>query len=305
MTMQKTINALGRRAFLGGAATLTTAQILPAANGFTFVHLTDTHIQPELHAAAGCKMCFEHARGLRPDFAIMGGDLVFDAAEQRGDRAKLLFDLYAETMKRLAMPAYAVIGNHDVFGVAAKSGVSSDDPGFGKKMFEDRIGPRYRSFDHKGWHFVLLDSIELTSDPGFLGPIRGGVDADQLVWLKEDLAKLPPRTPVIVSTHVPLVTGAVGILDGAGRYTSLAVRNAREVLDVLWQYNVKMVLQGHTHITERLTYNGCEFITSGAVSGNWWRGKRLFDWEGYGVIQVKGDQASWSYRTYGFKADRA
>src|SRR5262249_25427426 len=161
---------------------LTTAGMLPAADGFTFLHLTDTHIQPELHADAGCRMCFENAARLGADFAIIGGDLVFDAAEQRADRAKRLYDLYAETIKRLEMPAHAVIGNHDVFGVAAKGGVSSGDPGFGKKMFEDRIGQRYRSFDHKGWHFVLLDSIELTTDPGFLGPIRGGVDADQLAW---------------------------------------------------------------------------------------------------------------------------
>jgi 3',5'-cyclic-AMP phosphodiesterase len=299
------MKTLYRRGFLAGAAALTAAEMLHAADGFTFLHLTDTHIQPELHASSGCRMCFENASRLRADFAIMGGDLVFDAAEQRSDRAKLLYDLYAETMKRLEMPAHAVIGNHDVFGVAAKGAVSSDDPGFGKKMFEDRIGPRYRSFDHKGWHFVLLDSIELTTDSGFLGPIRGGVDADQLAWLKQDLAKLAPRTPIVVTTHIPLVTGAAGILDGAGRYTSLAVRNAREVLDVLWQYNVKMVLQGHTHITERLTYNGCEFITSGAVSGNWWRGKRLFDWEGYGVVRIQGNEARWSYRTYGFKADAA
>jgi len=28
-----------------------------------------------------------------------------------------------------------------------------------KRYFEDKVGPRYSSFDHKGWHFILLDSI--------------------------------------------------------------------------------------------------------------------------------------------------
>ncbi len=292
-----------RRQFLTATAAgaLIPAAAQSATGDFKFLHLTDTHIQSEMRASEGCKMCFEHASKTRPDLALFGGDLVFDAAQQKSARAKSLYTMYGEAIKRLEMPVHAAMGNHDVFGIHPSAGVDRSDPGFGKKMFEDKIGPRYKSFDHKGVHFVILDSIELTPEGSFIG----GIDAEQIAWLKADLAKAGAAIPVVVTTHIPLVSAATQILDAGDRWKGLAVHNAREVLDVLWQYNTKMVLQGHTHIVENVEYNGCQFITSGAVSGNWWKGKRLSHAEGYGLIEVANGQFNWSYRTYGFVADPA
>jgi Icc protein len=55
----------------------------------------------------------------------------------------------------LHMRVHSVPGNHDVFGVSSKSGVPQTDPHYGKRIFEDRIGATFSSFDHQGWHFVL------------------------------------------------------------------------------------------------------------------------------------------------------
>ena len=292
---------MNRRHFIGGgsAALLAGSTSQAAIPKFKFLHLTDPHIQPELHAGEGCKMCFDHARKAAADFALIGGDLVFDVAEQKMPRAQMLYGMYGEAIKRLELPVHAALGNHDVFGTNTRSGVDQSDPAFGKKMFEDKVGPRYQSFDHKGVHFVILDSIELTPDGGFLG----GVDAEQIAWLKADVAKTGRTTPVVVTTHIPLVTGAPQILAAGDGWKSTVVRNSREVLDVLWQSNLKMVLQGHTHIVENVDYNGCQFVTGGAICGNWWKGKRLFHPEGYGVIEVTGGKFNYSYRTYGFVAD--
>lgn len=293
---------MDRRQFLQtGFATLATSAAASAAKTgkFKFLHVSDAHIQPELRAVEGCRMCFDHAAKTRADFALIGGDLVFDAVQQKADRAKTLYGLFGESAKRLEMPVHATIGNHDVFGVHPSSGVDKSEPGFGKQLFEDKVGPRYRSFDHKGVHFVILDSIELTPDGGYVG----GFDADQLNWMKSDLAKTGKTAPVIVLTHIPLVSAAAQILNAGSRWQGVLIRNAREVLDVLWQYNTRMVLQGHTHIVENVEYNGCQFITSGAVCGNWWKGKRLTHAEGYGLIEVANGNFTWSYRTYGFVAD--
>ncbi len=81
------------------------------------------------------------------------------------------------------------------------------------------------------------------------------------------------------------------------------VTNAREVLEILWPYHPKLVLQGHTHIRESVTYNGCQFVTSGAVCGNWWKGSREGHPEGFGVLTVRGGKIDWRYETYGFVAD--
>jgi 3',5'-cyclic-AMP phosphodiesterase len=125
-----------------------------------FVFFTDTHIQPELDATHGCSMAFQKISSLKPEFAIHGGDLVFDALIVNRPRAESLFNLYKQTESQLQVPLYHAIGNHDVFGILNKSAYVTNDPLYSKKMFEDRIGARtYSSFDRKGYHFIILDSI--------------------------------------------------------------------------------------------------------------------------------------------------
>jgi 3',5'-cyclic-AMP phosphodiesterase len=288
-------------ALLTGAAASVEAQQVQQREAFSFIHFTDLHIQPELRAAEGCGQCVTRMNRVQADFAIAGGDLVFDAAEVELSRAQKLFDLYRETLKPFEVKVYSVIGNHDVFGISSKSGIPATDPNYGKKLFEDRIGPRYQSFDHKGWHFVLLDSIG-TKPNG--RDFVGHVDAAQLEWLKADLAKMRPGTPLIVCTHVPLVSGVMQLVaDPWKNSETYLVTNAREVLEVLWPYRPRAVLQGHTHIRESVNYNGCQFLTSGAVCGNWWKGPREGHPEGFGVVTLgKHGSVSWRYETYGFRA---
>lgn len=281
-------------------AALTTSVSLPAApsSSFQFVHFTDCHIQPEMGAQQGVHQAFDHIAKQKADFCLSGGDLVFDALEVAKPRAKSLYDMYLESTKRVGSPIYTVPGNHDYFGVFTKSGVEPSDPSYGQKMFEDRIGKRYQSFDHKGWHFILLDSIFITEDRKY----KGFIDDAQLTWLKQDLESNKTK-PIIVMTHIPLVTAALQTIPewhhaGAG----IACENGPELATLFTQYPVKMVLQGHTHINEKIDWLGTQYITTGAVSGNWWKGLRYGIPEGYAVITIKGDKATWSYESYGWKA---
>jgi 3',5'-cyclic AMP phosphodiesterase CpdA len=271
---------------------------MPAAGAdFTFVHFTDTHIQPELRAEAGVEKAFAAINAVKPAFCLAGGDLVFDVAETDAAKAKSLFDMYGRALKGLKAPVHSVPGNHDVVGLSPKAVVGSSDPLYGKKLFEDRLGARYSSFDHQGWHFIQLDSIG-ARDGGYIGHI----DAAQMDWLKADLAKAGTR-PVVLTTHIALVTSMVQFLAPQGRPTSgWVVDNTFDVLNLLSQSNVKAVLQGHTHVREIVHYKGCQYITSGAVSGNWWKGLRLGHPEGFGVLRAKGDTLSWEYKTYGWLA---
>jgi 3',5'-cyclic AMP phosphodiesterase CpdA len=299
---------ISRRAFLTTAATAAAgAVVAPAgvegADHFSFVHFTDVHIQPELHAASGTRACIAKINALKPDFAICGGDLVFDACAVTMPRAKEVFDLYAETVKPLNMPVHTIIGNHDVYGISTNGGVAPADPQYGKRMFEDRIGPLYSSFDYRGWHFVLLDSIR-NGIPG--KEFIGFVDEPQIAWLKDDLARMKPGSKLAVVTHIPLVSAVLQLVPDPWKTAEIyLVTNAPAVLDVLWPYKPQLVLQGHTHIRETVTYNGCQFITSGAVCGNWWKGPRDGHPEGFGVVSVRGDAVQWRYETYGFVADKA
>lgn len=266
-----------------------------AAADFTFVHVTDMHIQPELDAANATRRCFQKVNSLRPDFVVTGGDLIFDALARPYDHARKLFALYQETARTLEPPVHNVIGNHDVFGLHIESGVSPNDPNYGKKMYEDRFGKTYSSFDHKGWHFILLDSIGMGEDRRFYGFI----DPAQVEWLRADLEKTGKERPIIVVTHVPLVTGVVPFIgQPLEKQRSLLVTNATEVLRLLSGYRVKAVLQGHTHVREVVDYLGCKYITSGAVAGSWWKGPWIGHPEGFGVLRAQNGEISWRYETY-------
>ena len=253
--------SLTRRHFLKSAALTTAAAALspkaawPADTSapahFDFVFFTDTHIQPELDAPNGCELCYKKIATLNPDFAIMGGDHVFDALSVDRTRANTVFDLYKTTEQSLRMPLHHTIGNHDVFGILPASGVAPTDPGYAKKMYEDRMGKTYYSFDHKGWHFIILDSIQPTDDR--LWDAR--IDPTQLAWLKDDLQHTGAATPIIVSVHVPLVTAYTtwGQAATPGKYSTLTVGNSLEVLPLFDGHNVVAVLQGHLHINETVT----------------------------------------------------
>ena len=70
-----------------------------------------------------------------------------------------------------------------------------------------------------------------------------------------------PGTPLVVATHVPLVSGVLQIAaDPWKTAETYLVTNSREVLEVLWPYRPKAVLQGHTHIRETILYDGCRSL---------------------------------------------
>src|SRR5579863_5556374 len=104
-----------RRAFITLPALL--AAPAPARDSFRFVHFTDIHIQPQLSAAEHTARCMEVINAVKADFAIAGGDLVFDANLVGRTRATQLVALYQRTTSKLKMPVYNVIGNHDLFGI--------------------------------------------------------------------------------------------------------------------------------------------------------------------------------------------
>jgi 3',5'-cyclic AMP phosphodiesterase CpdA len=307
------VTAFNRRKFLAltGAAGLSAAlprklwaEALapnPAVQDFTFLFITDTHIQPELNAAQGCDQCFGKARTIKCDFAIQGGDHVFDSLAVGRERASSLFDLYGKTEQDLGMKLHHTIGNHDVFGVYPASGVSPADPLYGKKMYEERFGKAYYSFDHKGVHFVVLDSIGITGDRAY----EGRIDAAQLAWLAADLKDLPGATPIVVSVHIPLVTAFDSYVPAPAtppKHHGLSVANAYEVIALFEGHNVLGVLQGHTHINETVIWKAVPYITSGAVCGNWWHGVRMGTPEGFTVARIENGKLSTRYETYGFQS---
>lgn len=279
-------------------------QNLVDTNQFSFVFITDIHIQTERNAVEGFKKAIDEINKSKPDFVITGGDLIYDALGVSFERADSLFNLYNETIKFLDAPVYNTIGNHEIFGWYEKSGVSRDHPEFGKKMFENRIGKTYYSFEHKGIKFFILDSIEEVSEGG---KYYGYINDEQIEWLETELKATDKATPIVISTHIPFITSFSQIKGGSQKENErgLVVENSKEVLDLFLSYNLKLVLQGHLHYFEDLNVqNKTKFITGGAISARWWRGPNEGMEEGFLIVNIRDNKVTAEYYDYGWEVSQ-
>ncbi len=268
--------------------------------GFTFTFLTDIHLQPESNAVEGFSLAIEKVNELQPDFVITGGDLIMDALGQTFGRADSLYNLYAEVSGDFTMPVYNTLGNHELFGFNRVFGIDPTHPMYGDKLYEERLGKRYYAFDHKGWRFYILDSVDEFQEESY--HYKGQVDSEQLEWLADDLSGVDAATPIVVSVHIPFITAQTQFHGGSTfpNSVSIVIENSKEVLDLFSDHNLKLVLQGHLHAYEDIYVHGIHFITAGAVSGRWWQGSRNGMEEGFLVVKVSGDEFTSEYIDYGW-----
>jgi 3',5'-cyclic AMP phosphodiesterase CpdA len=269
---------------------------------FTAAFLSDPHVYDEKGAERGFASAVAHAMSQRrpPELVMTGGDLAFDILETDRARADAQYALFEQGLSSVKVPVHHTLGNHDCLGVYEASGMAPGDPLYGKRYFQKRFGLErpYHSFDHEGWHFVILDTIGIV-ERGY----RGHVDDEQLAWLADDLASA--NRPTVVVGHIPLFSNffewhrgtAERIPDG------VSVVNSHQVAEILLRHPVKLVLAGHLHVVESFAYRGIEFANVGAISGNWWNGLRDGFEEGYARLEFRGDQVAWQYVDYGWEAE--
>ncbi len=269
----KTIN---RRNFLKQGGVVLAASALPMSlievafgksseQNFTFAFISDSHIthikgnefvrnwdQGLIRAVAEANLLDP-----RPDFVMYGGDIA-----QLGKPEEI--DHGLEILSGLRDKAYYVMGEHDYYV----------DLG---EYWRKQLGPDHYSFDHKGVHFVVLNSI-LTWEKWMHKKWDTGMDRmkqmarldnpdgqpfmvgdAQRKWLKDDLAKVSKDTPVMVMSHSPLQK----IYKGWNFWTE----DAEQVQALLKPFKKVTVLYGHVH---QIQYNQVGNISFSAAMATAW-----------------------------------
>ena len=133
------------------------------------------------------------------------------------------FDAAVELNKSFRGEIHYVPGEHDFV---------DDGEQYKQRFGKSTLGSGWCSFDHKGVHFVGLNNCVQVDSMGHIG-------AEQLAWLKSDLADLSASAPVVVFAHIPLWT----VYEQWGWSTSDAV----EALALLKRFGSVTVLNGHIH----------------------------------------------------------
>ena len=240
-------------------------------------HLTDFHVQPELDAARGMATCLHHAQERKPDLIINTGDCVMDALHVDRARNQKQWDVWNEVLKNECSTKIAhCIGNHDIWGWGReRSGTTGNEPGWGKKWAMDELGlaKPYHAFNHGGWRFIMLDSVQPSPEGIWITKL----DDEQFAWLEGELAAT--RKPVFIGSHIPIMSPAAwldtGRIGGTPEAPAMAVRRTHTDVKRIGALfakhpNVKLCVSGHLHEIDRADFLGVTYLNNPAVCGNWW-----------------------------------
>lgn len=253
---------------------------------FSFIHASDTHIsEKSVDRTARLRGIADQ---FKPNFVLVSGDLVRDALRVPEEEAKRYYQLYVDNISKFTVPVWSVPGNHEIFGIERHlSLVSTTNPLYAKKMFAHYLGPNYYSFNYGGVHFIGLDDVDFEDTWYF-----GHVDSLQMSWLKQDLAAVPAKTPVVTFKHIPMFSAGLSLspFEEAGPGRTLerengkmqfrhVVSNAHELMDLLRTHPYPVSLSGHYHARQIFHYEGpgqnTRFEQTGAVVGDGGEGNMI------------------------------
>jgi 3',5'-cyclic AMP phosphodiesterase CpdA len=202
------------------------AAAAPAADGLTFLQISDSHVGFDKPANPNALGTLREAIDLvkampkKPAFMIHTGDIshLSKAAQ---------FDDADQVIGGAGLKVHYVPGEHDMI---------DEDNG---KLYLDRYGKDAKgagwySYDIQGVHFIgLVNVVDLKAGG------MGNLGADQLAWLADDLKGRSASTPIVVFAHIPLWA----LYPAWGWGTA----DAEQALTLLRPFGSVTVLNGHIH----------------------------------------------------------
>ncbi|UVI29493.1 outer membrane protein assembly factor BamB family protein [Paenibacillus spongiae] len=192
-----------------------------------------------------------------PAFITISGDITNNATDAE-------FKDFVASTATSKLPVYPAVGNHDFTGGANYSARID--------RYRNYLGPEWYSFDYGSKHFIILENN------------LGMREADQIQWLKEDLAQNAKNKEVVVVTHRPF-----------NNPQTPHPEEARQYIDLLGEYNTRLLLMGHTHVNDVSTdtIETAKHVVTNSSS-------YTIDQtpNGFRVISFKGDEESNPFKYY-------
>ena len=224
---------------------------------FKFIVIGDVQGQTEQ-----TRKLVKEFNSLAPDFVVIVGDLIH-GYENRAERVKKMWDDFDHSVEKLEVPLVTMPGNHDIW----------DDQS--EKIYHRRYGKTTFSFDHKGAHFIILNSeVRGPDQKPIVDSQPVSITGEQLEWLTQDLAKNKDAKLKFIFLHKPLFQR----------------RHWKEKIQpLLAEYKVNAVFSGHEHVYRKYpVIDGVHYYITGG--GGWPIGEK---WQGaflhYSLVSVSGN----------------
>jgi 3',5'-cyclic AMP phosphodiesterase CpdA len=206
-----------RGALLGGA------QAAEAGHALRFVQISDSHIgfaKPTNMDTPGTL-----GAAIQAVKADSGASLLLHTGDITHLSRPDQFDTADQIIRGAGLTTHYVPGEHDLLEDNGRAFYARFTPGASNGWY---------SFDEHGVHFVGLNNVRDLKPGGM-----GSLGAEQLAWLKGDLAGRAASQPIVVFAHVPLWT----VYANWGWGTD----DSEQALTLLKRFGSVTVLNGHIH----------------------------------------------------------
>jgi outer membrane protein assembly factor BamB len=219
---------------------------------YRFIGLTDVHVEDgAVNTRDGYRRQLEGINRLGrelegigpPRFAVVAGHNTKTATPDE-------FRDYRAATAAASVPVWSAPGNHDLGGY--KRGGPNPKPSSSVPYrdvidgYRQALGPEWYSFQYGPHHYVILENY------------RGLREPDQLSWLEQDLQLNAAGKRVVIVTHVPWNVPQTPEDDVVRPY-----------LDLLADFDVRLLLAGHTHtndVSPNVIGQATQVVTTSAVT---------------------------------------
>lgn len=222
-------------------------------NDFYFVQITDTHVINKKFDKNGssikrlrCVLENITSFKIKPAFIVVTGDLVeWGGSSKSGELNYQAFIscfykkndiLYADS--DYSIPVYTIPGNHDYVW---ENNLENYHKYVDKKHVD--INDKYTITYKDVSLFFMNSGFNYVSHPTEWKHVKGsGLYNEDIKWLEKELKECRVKHKIILMHHP-----AVNSRDKNDEMTSVIARNREKFIELCEQYNVELVLTGHTH----------------------------------------------------------
>jgi len=221
----------------------------PVTEAFTFVQLCDPQLGIPGYDYAYCVESFKQAvrriNALEPDLVVFCGDYIHTFGDPSLWNDERIAD-FKQIKDGLTAPSYCAPGNHDVDNWPTVASLN---------RYREVIGEDYYSFEHKGYTFVIANTM--------LGPDSPEVEMDTHdSWFKQTLELAREKnSPIFVVQHHPLYYETPD-------QPCFPAWKAKELLGLFEECGVVAVITGHSHRMIINEHEGIQLVTGETTSHN-------------------------------------